>query len=293
MEKVLKLLKNNWFKLGVSLLGGAYSVFLCYFVYIAFFYKITYTESVKFAVIYSVFSTLTCLVFIYTRKSAFTKVFCMANVVLFFPALLLGWGNWPLLALAAFVTIFGFFACKMNDTLKTVLGTIFLLVYIVGGIVFFILMNMLRVDTIDTVISSGASPSGDFRYYVLDVQNNSSGKIAVYVQPNGLDADNGFMALETTIKKLVKQSNKPAEADCEWRGKDLLINGEAFFSESDYSVNLGGVTNYLLSDTNWTYTYFSIEYPLFDLVSEAKEIVSGVLGGNDEEETEPEENETE
>lgn len=285
MSKVLNVLKNKWFILGVSLLNVLYPICLCYFAYAVFFYDIEYVNKTKFAILYSIFSLVIGLLMFYTRKSPLTSIFAMINLVIFFPTMLLDWGNWPLLIPAALVILFGFFSCKMNDTFKTVLGTIFLLVYIVGSVAFFLVMNVFRIQTTDTLVDYGVSPSGDFRYYVMDVQNNASGKTAVYVQPNTLDLENSFIKLDCTIKRLVKQAMQPTVAECKWDGTSLMINGEEYFNENEFVTDEDGVRLYDFSNGNWTYTYFSINYPLLDIINSMTEIITDKIGGDDKDET--------
>lgn len=277
MSKVMKVLTNKWFILGVSLLNAVYTAYFCYFAYSVFFYDIEFTNKTKFAVIYAIFSFLIGLLLFYTRKSPLTAIFAMLNVVILFPTLLLDWGNWPLLIPAAVVTLFGFFCCKMNDTFKTIIGTVFLLMYIIGGVAFFLVMNVFRVSTVDTLIDSGVSPSGYFRYYVLDMKNNATGKTAVYVQPNKLDIEADFIRMDSTIKKLVKQANNPTTVTCKWSGDKLLVNGEEYFNESHFISFEGDESIYDFTSGNWTYTYFSVNYPLFDLINSMTETISEKL----------------
>lgn len=270
MSKFMTVVTNKWFRIGVSILGVVYSLVLAYFDYNVFFYDIEYVSRKEFAIVGSLFSAVICLLFLYTRKSPLTCIYGMVNMVLFFPLLLLDWGNWPLLLPAAVVTLFGFFCCHMNETAKTIFGTIFLLMYILGGIAFFLIMNVFRVTTTDTLIERGVSPSGAFRYYILDVQNKSTGKLCVYVQPNTLDKDHGFIRMDSTIKKLVKQAPKPVEFECEWSGTKMIINGEVYFDEAKNLAEENGQLVYDISDGSWSYTYFSIEYPIFNTIEDVK-----------------------
>lgn len=286
METIKKILTNKWFILVISCLCAAYTLVLCYFAYAVFFYDITYIDKTKFAIIYTVVSILAGLLFFYTRRSFITCIISLANMLVFFPTLLLDWGNWPLIVPAALVTLFGFFCCKMNDTMKTIFGTIFLLLYVLGGIAFFLIMNVFRVTTVDTLLSTPGgiiSPSENFRCYVLDVQNKSSGKVAVYVEPNKLDKDLDFIVLRTTIKKLVKQAIKENRDDAlrydvHWEGDKLYINGEEFFDENDFleETPTGEIT-YKLTDDVWKHTYFEFDYPIFELIDKVTKIVSEKL----------------
>ncbi len=286
MEKIKKIVTNKWFILAVSILCSAYTVCLIYFAYAVFFYDIVYTDKTMFAVIYSAFSLVAGLLFFYTRRSFITCLISMINMVMFFTTLLLDWGNWPLLIPAAMVTLFGFFCCKMNDTVKTVFGTIFLLMYILGSIAFFLIMNVFTVTTVDTLLTPPGgivSPSENFRCYVLDVKNKSSGKVAVYVQPNKLDENIKFIELKTTIKRLVKQANKENRDDAlnydvHWEAEKLFINGEEYFDESDYTaVNESGELTYDFDEGFWTHTYFEVDYPIIELIDRFKTVITDKL----------------
>lgn len=289
MNAFMKVVTNKWFRMVVSLLGIAYTLVLAYFDYIVFFYDIEYVNRKDFAVYTTVFSLIICLLFLYTRRSPFTCIFAMINMLLYFPLFLLDWGNWPLLLPGLVVTLFGFFCCHMNETAKTIFGTIFLLLYILGGIAFFLIMNVFRVTTVDTLIEQGVSPSGAFRYYVLDVQNKSTGKKQVYIQPNTLDTearvltmDAEFLKLRSTIKKLVKQAPNPTEFECEWSGTKMIIDGEVYFNEMDYLTELDGQMIYDINDGSWSYTYFSIEYPIFDTIESVKNMITDFIGSSEE-----------
>jgi hypothetical protein len=286
MDNVMKVLKNRWFILFVSILDGAYTLGLIYMAYAALFYEIEFSDTMKFAIVYSALSVVIGLLMFYTRDSLLTCIFAILNMFAFLPSLLLCWGNWPLIVPAAVVTLFGFFSCKMNETVKTVFGTIFLLLYIIGCIAFFLVMNVFRVTTVNTLLENGVSPSGKFRYYVYNEENKSSGKTAVYVEPNTIDIDvYGMISLNTTIKKLVKQANNPTTMECRWDGDLLYINGEEYFDENDYATETFGTIEYNFLDDNWTHTYFDADYPLFDSVHTVVEAVKNKLGEDNEEET--------
>lgn len=292
MEKVKKVLTNKWFILVVSVLCAAYTLVLGYFAYAVFFYDIVYMDKTTFAIAYAAFSMVSALFFFYTRRSFITCIIGMVNMVAFFPTLLMDWGNWPLLIPAAMVTVFGFFCCKMNDTIKTVFGTIFLLLYILGGIAFFLIMNVFRVTTVDTLLTPDGglvSPSGYFRCYVIDVQNKSSGKVAVYVEPNQLDKNiKDVIELRTTIKRLIKQAIKENKDDAlhydvHWEGDLLMINGEEYFDEKDFLEETDAGVTYDFSEGVWTHTYFEFEYPIIELIDRFKQVITDKLSEVSEE----------
>ncbi|MBP0965225.1 MAG: hypothetical protein J5999_08025 [Oscillospiraceae bacterium] len=234
-----QIFKNKWFIVGVSLLGLLYTAGLLAIDYAVLFYDIQYENKVVFAVVYSIISLLFGLLYFYTRKSFVTSAAAMFNMLFLFPALLLDWGNWPLLIPAIIVTLFTFFACGMGDTAKTIFGTIFLLMYIIGGVAFFLIVNIFNTKTIDTVLEEQVSPDGQYRYILVDVQNQANGKMIVYVEPNTLDKEiGGFLKLRATgyqdmVKQVNRQSGKDEiKLDCQWVGDSTLyINGEHYAFE--------------------------------------------------------------
>lgn len=265
MDKVKEILTSKWFKCFLGILTCSYTILLGYIVYAVTFYDIEYTNKVLFAIIYTLISAVVCALVFYTRKSPFTCAFSMINIVLFLPILLIDFGNWPLLIPGILVTLFSFFCSKMNVTAKTVIGTIFLLMYIIGGIGFYVGMNLFRVKTVDTLLASGTSPSNNFRYYVLNVENKASGKTVVYIEPNNLDVEMDFITLRCTIKRRIMQGNNPIDVICKWNDNKLYINEKMYFDESDY-IQEGNDKVYTFEEGDWTYSYFNIDYPLFETV---------------------------
>lgn len=264
-------------ELSLSFLGIVYSVLLCYLIKTAFFCDIEYTNRILFAIVGAVIAVTVGFLDYFTRRSPVTSILGMINMVLLFPLVMFEWGNWPLIVPAAAVTLFGFFCCHMNETAKTVFGTIFLLLYIIGGIAFYFVTNFFFVKTENTYIAEEASPSGMFRYYTLDVKNNASGKIVVYIQPNTLDKENGMFRSVTTIKKMLHQEIKPTEIVCRWEGEDLYVNDELYFTESEYAVLAPSGVEYLLSGSNWTYTRYDLDYPLSETINDLFAKVKNLL----------------
>jgi hypothetical protein len=227
-----------------------------------------------FAVLYVIFAFACGFLIFYTRKCFITKLVCLANTALLLPILLLDWGNLPMIVPALLLTVFGFFASGLNPTAKTIFGTIILLIYIIGSIAFYFIWYVFRTTTEDTLTAVGISPSGNFSYYVLDVKNNASGKIEVFVQPEGLEKSAfGCLRLNTTLKRRVKQSVKPQNGtplvfDVRWDNENLYINNEIYFTESRYFED----GEFILDDGSWTYTYFQLDYPISTLINETLDI---------------------
>ncbi len=282
---------NKWFILFVSIFNCAYTIGLGAVAYAALFLEMEYLNATTFAVLYSLLSVVVGFLMYYTRKSFITNIFAVLNVILFLPIALLLWGEWALIIPAAIVTLFGFAVCSINDTLKVVFGTVFLLVYIVAVIAFYLIATVFSVVTIDTLIESGVSPSGNFRWETYNVENKSSGKTVLYIEPNNLDFDIAdALSFETTLKKKIKQENNPTTFVTRWDDGKLYINDDEFFDEEDYLDENG---EYDFEEGNWTHTYFDLDYPVFDDIKKYWDIITEkideILGENPETPTETDE----
>lgn len=51
----------------------------------------------------------------------------------------------------------------------------------------------------------------------------------------------------------------------------MIIDGEVYFDETDALAEQNGQLVYDIDDGTWSYTYFSIEYPIFNTIEEVKD----------------------
>ena len=51
----------------------------------------------------------------------------------------------------------------------------------------------------------------------------------------------------------------------------MMIDGEVYFDETDALAEQDGQLVYDIDDGTWSYTYFSIEYPIFNTIEEVKD----------------------
>jgi len=51
----------------------------------------------------------------------------------------------------------------------------------------------------------------------------------------------------------------------------MIIDGEVYFDETDALAEQDGQLVYDIDDGTWSYTYFSIEYPIFNTIEEVKD----------------------
>ena len=109
------------------------------------------------------------------------------------PQILLCFGQWELILPIAVTSLIIFFLSGAGETVKTVFGVIYLLLYILGSLAFFMLMSFFTPSTQQTVLENGTSPSGAYRYEIIQTDDSSGGNVAVHVEPNDRDIHLPFL----------------------------------------------------------------------------------------------------
>ncbi|MFR6495003.1 MAG: hypothetical protein ACLUOF_00125 [Ruminococcus sp.] len=77
--------------------------------------------------------------------------------------------------------------------MKTVFGVIYLLLYVLGSLAFFMLMSFFTPSTQQTILENGESPSGAYRYEIIQTDDSSGGNVAVHIEPNDRDIHLPFL----------------------------------------------------------------------------------------------------
>lgn len=230
----MALLKNVWFKRGIAMLSVVYSGIIVWLAYMVLMSSVEYVKPVAFTVFISVIFILLGAAMYVSRKQVVTIICSIFNLLPLFVIVVFGWGDWLVVVPAFVVSLFMFFACSMNENAKAVFGTIYLLIYILGGIAFFLLANIFlpRPDSTKTI--QGVSPSGLYRYYVLDVSDYSSGRTEIYVEPNTKDTTvslfgNDMLVFRArgyeVLLKRVRNHNKPVIV---WKGDEIYIDEQYY-----------------------------------------------------------------
>lgn len=226
MEKT----KKKRMKLAISFFGVLYTAFLAWILYMSVFYRIEYNNPVISGMVLSVINLVFMFVLILTGNQKITKIMSIVNFAVFLPTFLLEFGNWILLIPTLIALLVTFFSTKLSATVKTVWTVVIVIIYIVGTLGFYIFTNVFLTNTDNTTLVVGTSPEKTYRYYVVDVQNNSTGRTEVYVEPNNKDKDIltiNFLATGYEVKKYnAKNHDMPT---VEWReGEKLYINNRRY-----------------------------------------------------------------
>ena len=222
----------------MSVFNLAYFAVVCMFTFATFLYDIEFAEGkeVTFFVIYFVASVLFMCLMIYSRREICTKLVSVALLPVCFALILFNWGNWILIVPPFIVGLVMFFASGVHETTKVVLGTIYLLIYVLGLVGFLVLRMLFGGSSVTTVLDQNLpnhddvfqlyndetqwkkllevtkeenliSPDGKYKLVLYDIQDNDKGRIKICVVPYGQDIELKFFTLKQKgIEKTI--SNK-------------------------------------------------------------------------------------
>lgn len=184
-----EFLSNPWTKRAASLVSVLFCVGICGLSYLSAFYEIRMVHPVSFCIVWSLLSLLFLTVMLYSRRQVLTRLSSFLLLPALFPAVLLCFGNWGLILPLVLTSLVIFFLSGSGETIKTVLGTIYLLLYVLGSLGFFLVMSLFAPSTERVVVDSGISPSGTYRYEVIDTHDSSNGSTSIHIEPNDRDID--------------------------------------------------------------------------------------------------------
>lgn len=227
---------NIWVKRSISVFCLVYVVVIAFLTFATFLYELQFDEGMEpaFFTLYTIASILFLGLMFITRKQMLTSILSMVFPFIVFFLILFNIGNWVLIIPPFIVAAVMFFVAENNEMLKVILGTIYLLVYVLG-IVLYVVCNMLfGSSTVETVLDKDLDPStsvykiyqnsmdkiqsvtaeentispdGKYRFYLADVRDSDRGAIKIYVVPNGEDIELKFFTLKQKgIRKTI--SNK-------------------------------------------------------------------------------------
>lgn len=227
---------NIWVKRSVSVFCIVYAAIIALLAYATFLYNLEFAEGMEtpFFIIYTLASAIFLALMLITRKQRVTCIIGMILPFIVFLLILFNIGSWVLIIPPFIVAVVMFFAADNHETTKVVAGTIYLLVYVLG-IVLYIVLNMLfGGSSVETVLNEDLDPStsvyriyqgsfdklknvtsdentispdGKYQFYLVDVRDSDRGAVKIYVVPYGEDIELKFFTLKQKgIRKTI--SNK-------------------------------------------------------------------------------------
>lgn len=198
--KMKAFFSNIWTKRFVSIIAAFYTVgvfFLCYF---SIFYDIHIHSRASVCLIVSGISAIALVLMLYTRKQILTRICSFLILLAMLPVVLLYFDEKALLIPIVVTGIVILLLSGAGEGTKTLIGTIILLLYIFGALGYFLFTTFFVTTAKTEIIEKGVSPSGRYRYSVINTEDKSGGSTAIYFEPNY--ADKEFPMVTFTLKNM-------------------------------------------------------------------------------------------
>lgn len=238
MALLKEFFNNKWTKRCVSIFSLTLGILTVILSYMALFYDVVITNAKTFGITIAIVVVVLGAVMIYTRKNLITSIISMLSLLLMLPIVMFCWGNWLLVIPIAVLSIAMFFLCGASENFKTIIGTIYVMIYIMAIIAYFLYSNLIVGQTRDTKSENYVSSTGTYRCYIIDTIDSSTGSTKIYVEPNTYDTYyNGIAFIAKDYERIVYNIRERKEVDIEWRDDDLYINNELRFRNSDAIEN--------------------------------------------------------
>lgn len=180
MDILASVFRNVWLKRGVAVLCWGYTGLLIWLAWLNFAYFLEYDNPTSLFVLYVFVNVAALALMIYTRNQVITQINALIMPPILLVSFILAFGNWYMLLPPLCVLVAMFFISRANETLKTVLGTMYLLMFVIGAAAYItmtLLMGRLSLTGVDLTLR-------DTNYEVLSADGNY--RIVRYVdKPNG------------------------------------------------------------------------------------------------------------
>ncbi len=189
MEKILEFFKNIWLRRAVSVLTLGFPAFLVYVDWLAFAYSLEPTNPVPLFLLYILVNFIFGGILFYARKQIATRFAVCVSPLILFIMLMAAFGQWYLIIPPLAVCVFGFLACGAGETLKTVLGTIYLLMFAVGSLAYMTLLhfNLTPQKLLPDEILPGGYCDLSQRSTDYDYSENGSYRLVRYIDQKNSD----------------------------------------------------------------------------------------------------------
>lgn len=126
-------------------------------------------------------------VMIFTRRQIITKFCILAALPFYFPIFLFNTEYKVLMIPLGLLGVVTFFANGAKEGTKTILGTVYLMFYVLGAFCYLNVVDLLKTSSVETVVEADVSPSGAYRYEIIEVQDKAGGNTYVSLEPNTYD----------------------------------------------------------------------------------------------------------
>ena len=243
-------LSNVWVKRAVSVFNVAYFAVITLLTYATFLYDLEFAagREKSFFTVYVVLNVVFMGLMLFSRRELVTEILSILMLPVVFCMILFNMGDWILIVPPFIVAIIMFFAAGTNETVKVIMGTIYLLMYVLGIVAYFVLNilfggtcvyalyrdNFKKLTEV-TSESNTISPDGQYQIILYDVKDSDKGAVKICVVPYNQDIELKFFTLKQKgIKKTI--SNKGIRGtvpDVGWVKEDGVLKVQYRLSEAE------------------------------------------------------------
>ncbi|MCL1903266.1 MAG: hypothetical protein FWF94_02470 [Oscillospiraceae bacterium] len=142
LNKIQKFFSSKRTKLGFSFISLGYLWFLSWVAWLTFAYHFVYNNAAVVFLMYTFINVMFTIVMVYTRRQIITKIVTLALHLCVLVMLIYGFGNWFLILPPFLTAAVVFFASGVSESLKVVLGTIYLLLFVLAFLAYVTLQNL-------------------------------------------------------------------------------------------------------------------------------------------------------
>lgn len=150
-------------------------------------YTVSIPNPIMLILVLSLLGILVISAMLCSRTHPLTKFSCMLLMPCLLPTVLLNFGDWALIVPLAVTCLLMFFFVGVNETPKTIFGTIYLLLYVLGSLGYFLAVSLFSTNSTSVLLESRVSDSGSYRYSLINTDDSSGGSTAVKISPNDMD----------------------------------------------------------------------------------------------------------
>ena len=127
------------------------------------------------------------LLMLFTRRQIVTRLVILCAMPFYFPIFLFNYQRLELIIPLAVMIVITYLASGMGEGAKTILGAVFLMFYIIGAVVFFVVQNIMTPAVTEAVIARDLSPLKNYHYEVVQQIDRADGNTYVSIEPNNAD----------------------------------------------------------------------------------------------------------
>ncbi len=209
---------NIWTKRVFSVIAALYTVCVCFLCYYSIFYNITVESPASVCLIISAISIIALILMLYTRKQILTRIGSFIILPAMLPVVLMYFDHKEMIIPIVLTGVVILLLSGAGEGAKTAIGTVILLLYIFGALGYFLFSTFFVTTAKQNVVMSGTSPSGIYRYKVVNTEDSSNGSTAVYVEPNYADKTYPFVTFTLKNMERVALLERPMceEPSIEW-----------------------------------------------------------------------------